>query len=147
MLYVQQRSQGKDWAGNFCKQTAPGFASEDCHSYGEVNQSIYNGGVCKTNASNLNSPVTLKCAHLKMTGHIAVFNGYQDLYGTWTYGRALVEGYNAQYGRGSATLSTYPGPDGAGHGVMFQHPLWMQDQIHAAFDQRGSRPRAQGSSH
>jgi hypothetical protein len=31
-----------------------------------------------------------------------------------------------------ATLVTYPGPEGAGHGVMFQHTGWTQRQVYNA---------------
>jgi hypothetical protein len=130
--FIQGRHQGNDWAVDFCKSAGPGFVSEDCQSYGPVLQSINNGGVCKTNADRVNFPVALDCAPLTITGHIAVFNGFEDLYVQWTYGLALVRGYNSKYGAGMATLSIYPGR--AGHGILYQHPRWIQDQIQAAFE-------------
>ncbi len=30
------------------------------------------------------------------------------------------------------TLVTYEGTDGAGHGVLLQHPKWVQEQVYAA---------------
>ena len=56
-----------------------------------------------------------------------MINGFEDLFIQWTYGRALVDGYQAGYGPGKATLFTYPGS--AGHAVLYEHPRWTQERI------------------
>ncbi len=50
----------------------------------------------------------------------------------WTYGQELVRAYQAQFGADKAVIATYPGGDGAGHGVLLQHPAWTQEQIYNA---------------
>lgn len=67
---------------------------------------------------------------LNISGKLTVINGYEDLYIQWTYGEALVDAYNTEYGSGKATLDMYPGS--AGHGVLIQHPGWTQEQISSA---------------
>jgi pimeloyl-ACP methyl ester carboxylesterase len=74
----------------------------------------------------------LDCTPLHIRDRLTVINGRQDLYIQWTYGKALVEGYQRLLGPNRAVLVTYPGADGAGHGVLVQHPKWVQEQIYAA---------------
>jgi hypothetical protein len=91
--------------------------------------SVQNGGVCKTDTSNTNVPVSSSCDSLTMTGKMTVINGFEDLLTQWTYGKALVDAYVRQ-GASGANLQTYTGS--AGHGVMIQHPLYTQQQISTA---------------
>jgi len=91
-----------------------------------------NGGVCQTETSgagSINNPIATNCVGLKLTGNFTVINGYEDLYVQWTYGRALVEGMQQVLGANRAMLVTYSGSDGAGHGIMLQHPRFTQAQI------------------
>ena len=69
---------------------------------------------------------------LKNRDRVTVINGYEDLFIQWTYGQELVRACDAQYGNGKAAIVTYPGADGAGHGILLQHPAWTQEQIYAA---------------
>lgn len=128
-IFVQQRQQANDWSVARCTGAGPGFTSTGCTTYGTVEQSATNGGVCATDAKNTDEPVAHACAPLTMTGKITVLNGHEDLFIQWTYGRALVAGYKA-LGAGKASLVTYPGA--AGHGVLIQHPKWTQAQIQTA---------------
>ena len=61
-----------------------------------------------------------------------MINGPEDLFIQWTYGRALVEGYQRAFGAGAAKLVTYRGEGGAGHGILIQHPRWTQRHIYQA---------------
>jgi hypothetical protein len=61
-----------------------------------------------------------------------VINGLEDLYIQHTYGKELVTAYRRMFGRNRASLVPYPGPAGAGHGVLLQHPTWTQEQIFEA---------------
>jgi pimeloyl-ACP methyl ester carboxylesterase len=128
-VFIQQREQANDWSVARCTRAAANFTSAGCTSYGAVQESATNGGVCATDAKNTDEPIARACAPLTMTGKITVINGHEDLFIQWTYGRALVAGYDA-LGAGKAKLVTYPGS--AGHGVMIQHPKWTQMQIQAA---------------
>ena len=83
--------------------------------------SATNGGICETE-SKPNLPVSRRCARLRIDGRITVINGPEDLFIQWTYGRALVEGYQRAFGASAAKLVTYRGEGGAGHGVLIQHP-------------------------
>jgi hypothetical protein len=56
------------------------------------------------------------------------------LYIQHVYGNALVEAYQRQLGEPRARLVTYDGEDGAGHGVLLQHPKWTQMQIWSALN-------------
>ncbi len=106
---------------DYCAAAGPGFNSIECQNFGQVLQSVNNGGVCRTDTSDPNVPVAVECAHLTMTGIVAVLNGFEDLYVQWTYGKSIVDAYILQNGAGAATLTTYPGK--AGHGDLAQHPL------------------------
>ena len=128
-IFAQQRQQANDWAVAHCTGAAAGFTSTGCATYGAVQQSATNGGVCETDAKNTDEPVAHACSPLTMTGKLTVINGHEDLFIQWTYGRALVAGYDA-LGSGKARLVTFPGL--AGHGVMIQHPKWTQMQIENA---------------
>jgi pimeloyl-ACP methyl ester carboxylesterase len=129
-LFAQQRQLAHDWSVAYCASAGPSFTSTSCSAYGKVQQSVRDGGVCQTDTANPDLPLARACVPLKISGRIAVVNGYEDLFIQWTYSKALVSGYNAAMGSGRATLATYPGP--AGHGVLIQHPKWTQMQIEAA---------------
>jgi pimeloyl-ACP methyl ester carboxylesterase len=129
-IYPIERDLANDWYEAFCGAAAPGFHSTDCHVYGTIDINKNNGGVCKTDTANLDDPVTLRCAHITLGGKITVLNAYEDLFDQWTYGRAVVDGYNRDQGAGTAELITYGAP--AGHGLMIQHPGWTQAHVNAA---------------
>jgi pimeloyl-ACP methyl ester carboxylesterase len=129
-IYPIERELANDWYEAYCGAAAPGFHSVDCHVYGTIDINKNNGGVCKTDTANLDDPVTLRCAHISLTGKITVLNAYEDLFDQWTYGRAVVDGYNRDQGAGTAALFTFKAP--AGHGLMIQHPAWTQEHINAA---------------
>lgn len=91
------------------------------------------GGVCQGRAST--APYAPECSGsvpLNLQDELTVLNGPEDLYIQWTYGREFVEAYQRDYGQDKATLATYEGTDGAGHGVLLQHPGWVQEQVYAA---------------
>jgi len=67
---------------------------------------------------------------LQITGNLTVINGQEDLFIQWTYGRELVRAYQRAYGTDKARVRTYTGIDGAGHGVLMQHPQWTQQEIY-----------------
>ena len=94
--------------------------------------SATNGGICQTESNPLNLPVSTNCTALRIAGRITVLNGLEDLFIKWTYGRALVEGYQRAHGASKAKLYTYRGEGGAGHGILMQHPRWTQRHIHLA---------------
>ena len=79
-----------------------------------------NGGVCQTVSSGVtqpNAPPSTNCVPLD-TGPITVINGPEDLYIQHTYGKELVAAYQQIYGLNRARIITYPGNEGAGHGVL-----------------------------
>jgi hypothetical protein len=133
-LFVQQREEAADWTGGYCPAADNDFNSLGCQYVATETpeMSETNGGVCQTSSTTPNLPVSSQCAPLKISGTITVVNGPEDLFIQWTYGRALVAGYQQALGADKAAISTYPGPDGAGHGVLIQHPLWTQEHIYAA---------------
>jgi hypothetical protein len=129
-VYTEERELSNDWYNNYCARAGAGFKSLDCSTYGTVDVSATNGGVCKTDTKNLNLPVAHDCVHLTMSGKMTVISGHEDLLDQWTYGRALVNGYNRSQGAGTASFVIYPGK--AGHGVLIQHPGWTEEQLAAA---------------
>jgi pimeloyl-ACP methyl ester carboxylesterase len=130
-LLIAQREQAHDIDYGYCPTAGPNFTPENCTASQTPQQSILNGAACITNspAGLPNQPTASQCVPLVISGGILVVNGYQDLYIQHTYGDALVQGYQAACGQSSAMLDTYPGSDGAGHGVLLQHPGWTQAQI------------------
>lgn len=133
-LYLQERYFDNDYNICNCQTAEPGFTSTSCSCSGTVLSSPTNGGMCQVTSSIPYQPVVKNCAPILNTGKITVINGYEDLYIQWTYGQALVEGYQAQYGMQKAQLFTYDGNSGANHGIMFQHPLWTQEHIAMALN-------------
>ncbi len=129
-VFAQQREIAHDSSLGYCTTAGSAFDSEGCTASATPEQSLVDGGLCQTNDSDRDLPVSSGCDPLSMTGEITVINGYEDLFIQWTYGQALVNAYNTEYGAGTANLVTYPGL--AGHGVMIQHPGWTQAQISAA---------------
>lgn len=123
--YAQERELSNDFDAAYCSGAGANFTSTGCVSYGAVQMSVQNGGVCQTNTSNPDAPVMSACDPLAMTGKLTVFDGYEDLLTQYTYDQALVTAYG-----GSATVQLYPGS--AGHGLMIQHPQWTQREIFAA---------------
>jgi pimeloyl-ACP methyl ester carboxylesterase len=132
-LYDQERKTASDWYTNYCARAGLGFHSLDCTSYGNVQVSETNGGVCKTDTSRLNDPIARDCGHISLTGKITAIVGYEDLFDQWTYGRAVVDGYRKSQGANVARL--VPSPASAGHGLLIQHPRWAQAQIDEAIRQ------------
>ncbi|HEY1731344.1 MAG TPA: hypothetical protein VGG15_06335 [Terriglobales bacterium] len=65
---------------------------------------------------------------------MTVINGPEDLYIQHTYGKALVDAYQQEFGIGKARLVTDTGADGAGHGILLLHPKWVQAQIWSALN-------------
>jgi len=128
-LYVQQRELAFDYSLCYCGAASPNFQTSDCHCSQPAQMSEANGGVCQTAADPPNQPVSTNCAPLHIAGAMTVINGPEDLYIQHVYGKALVEGYRQQLGEQNVRLVTYPGKDGAGHGVLLQHPKWTQMQI------------------
>jgi pimeloyl-ACP methyl ester carboxylesterase len=132
-IYAEERRIASDWYLNYCARAAPHFTSLDCSSYGPVQISKTNGGICKTDTSNLDRPTARDCDRIKLTGKVTVIAGYEDLLDQWTYGKAVVDGYHKSQGPQSARLVIYPGS--AGHGLMIQHPKWTEAQIDTAIRQ------------
>jgi pimeloyl-ACP methyl ester carboxylesterase len=130
-LLIAQREQAHDIDYGYCPAAGPNFTPIGCTSSQPPEQSILNGSECITNTPPAlpNQPAASGCVPLTITGGILVINGYQDLYIQHTYGDALVQGYQNLCGSAGAMLDTYPGSDGAGHGVLLQHPGWVQAQI------------------
>jgi pimeloyl-ACP methyl ester carboxylesterase len=129
-LFAQQRAQANDWEVAYCPHAGLQFTSEGCTSYGSIDQSVTNGGACKTDATKTNAPVSRDCAPLKLSGKLTVLNGHEDLFIQWKYGASLVAGYGRQLGSNRVALHTISEP--AGHGVLYQHPQWVQDEIERA---------------
>ena len=134
-LLIAERSFEPGWNVCYCAQAQPGFTSSQCSCSGKVTVSETDGGVCQTQTSGtttVNEPIATNCATLNLSGKLTVINGYEDLFVQWTYGAALVQGMQQVLGADRAVLDTYPGSDGAGHGVMLQHPRWTQEQLFQA---------------
>lgn len=49
-----------------------------------------------------------------------------------TFLRPNLRAHQAQYGENKAAIVTYPGAEGAGHGILLQHPASTQEQIYVA---------------
>lgn len=133
-LYVQQRELAFDYSLCHCGGAGPDFQTSDCHCSQPAQMSETNGGVCQTAADPPNQPVSTNCTPLHISGAVTVINGPEDLYIQHVYGKALVDAYQQQLGEEKARLVTYPGQDGAGHGVLLQHPKWTQMQIWSALN-------------
>ena len=133
-VYAQQRELVHDWDNCYCASAGPNFGSTDCSCSKTPQMSDGNGGVCRCQASE-NAPNAPECSGsvpLNIQDQLTVLNGPEDLFIQWTYGKELVEAYQRTYGQDKATLATYGGTDGAGHGVLLQHPKWVQGQVYAA---------------
>jgi pimeloyl-ACP methyl ester carboxylesterase len=130
-LLITQRDQDHDIEYGYCPTAGPNFTPLNCTFSQPPVQSALSGGVCLTSSpvGFPNQPTSNSCVPLTITGRITVVNGFQDLYIQHTYGAALVQGFQQVCGTGAATLDTYPGSGGAGHGVLLQHPEWTQEQI------------------
>jgi pimeloyl-ACP methyl ester carboxylesterase len=141
-MYTQQRELVFDWNHCYCATPGAGFKSAGCSCSKTPQLTDTNGGVCqsKSGESTRNAPSSFNCVPLKLQGQLTVINGPQDLFIQWTYGKALVEAYQEAYGKDKASLVVYDGPDGAGHGVLVQHPRWVQERIHAALQEHPSNP-------
>ncbi|HZS01466.1 MAG TPA: hypothetical protein VFE37_22310 [Chloroflexota bacterium] len=135
-VLVNQRQLANDWSYSYCPAAGPNFTSLGCSSLpSEPPQlSATNGGVCQTSSPTglPNHPTSSQCVPLQIQGSVTVVNGPEDLYIQHTYGAALVAGYQRQFGVQKANLVTYSGADGAGHGILLQHPKFVQDTIFAA---------------
>jgi len=134
-LYTQQRELDADYSLCYCASATTHFTSSDCSCSGSAPEmSVSNGGICQTVSTGTtqpNAPISTNCVEL-LTGPITVINGPEDLYIQHTYGKELVAAYQQIYGPERASIVTYPGTDGAGHGVLMLHPMWTQQQIHDA---------------
>jgi pimeloyl-ACP methyl ester carboxylesterase len=134
-LFSQQRELDADYSLCYCATASSDFTSVDCSCSGSAPEmSSSNGGVCQTvstGATQPNAPISTSCVELH-TGPITVINGPEDLYIQHTYGEELVTAYQQIYGPDRASIVTYPGVDGAGHGVLLMHPMWTQQQIYDA---------------
>jgi pimeloyl-ACP methyl ester carboxylesterase len=143
-VYVNQRQLSNDWNYSYCAGAGAGFTSTGCTTLPlqPPQLSATNGGVCKTftPAGLPNQPTTTDCVPLQIQGSLTVVNGPEDLYIQHTYGAALVAGYQRQLGVQKASLATYPGADGAGHGILLQHPKWVQDRVAAALQPASPSP-------
>ncbi len=128
-LYVQQREQASDYSLCYCSAASNDFHTSDCHCSQPVEMSETNGGLCQTTSNPPNRPVSTHCSPFSISGAMTVINGPEDLFIQHVYGRALIEAYQGELGASKARLVTYPGADGAGHGVLLQHPKWTQAQI------------------
>lgn len=128
-LYVQQRELAFDYSLCYCATAGSDFQTSDCHCSLPAEMSESNGALCQTTSKPRNKPVSSHCAHLNISGTITVINGPEDLFIQYVYGKALVEAYQKELGANNARLVTFPGADGAGHGVLLQHPKWTQTQI------------------
>jgi hypothetical protein len=135
-LFLQERAFDNDYNICNCQAAAPNFTSTSCSCSASVLSSPRNGGMCQVTSSIPYAPVVKNCVPIQNTGRITVINGYEDLFVQWTYGKALVEGYQSQYGMQKAKLYTYDGDGKANHGVMYQHPLWTQEHISLALDEQ-----------
>jgi len=136
-LLVQQRELATDYSLCYCKTPGANFTSTDCSCSGVAPEmSSTNGGVCQTVSPQPNTPMSTNCVALSIGGKINVINGPEDLFIQYLYGEELVTAYQQMYGANAATIATYPGSDGAGHGVLLQHPMWTQQQIFTAITQQ-----------
>lgn len=138
-LFVQQRETATDYSLCYCDTPEAGFISGGCSCSGDAPQmSSSNGGVCQTvstGVTTVNAPISTNCVPFNISGKINVINGPEDLFIQYTYGQELVSAYQEMFGANAATIATYPGSDGAGHGVLMQHPMWTQQQIYNAINQ------------
>ena len=132
-VYSQQRELVSDWDSCFCAAAGADYASAECSCDGAAIISELNGGVCQCQADETTpqAPTCNRCAPLTVAGGLTVLNGREDLFIQWTHGRELVRAYQESLGD-RAKLVTYDGEDGAGHGILLQHPRWVQEQIAAA---------------
>lgn len=128
-VYDQERAQSEDYDVAYCATALPKFTSGNCSAYGTIAQSVTNGGVCKTDTSSSNEPVSVACDKLVISGKVTLLDGFEDLLVQWTYDKALADGLDAAK-RGIATYRIYPGR--AGHGLLIQYPRWTQAQTYAA---------------
>jgi pimeloyl-ACP methyl ester carboxylesterase len=131
-VYALQREQANDWGVAHCSKAGPNFTSTQCTVYGTVKQSRTNGGICKTDTSNPDEPVSSGCVSLTISGKVTLVDGYEDLLVQWTYDKAVANGLNLTHPK-QASLVIYPGL--AGHGVMFEHPRWTQARTFEAMQQ------------
>jgi pimeloyl-ACP methyl ester carboxylesterase len=135
-LFVQQRELADDLSLCYCGAAGRNFTSTNCSCSGAAPEmSATNGGVCQTVSPQPNTPMSTNCVKLDISGKINVINGPEDLLIQYVYGQALVTGYQQMFGNDAATIATYPGAEGAGHGVMLQHPLWTQQQLFQGLSQ------------
>ncbi len=128
-VYALQRAQANDWGVAYCSKGGPNFTSAKCTAYGKLGQSLSNGGICRTDTSNPDKPVSTGCVSLTISGKVTLVDGYEDLLVQWTYDKALADGLNRTHPN-LASLVIYPGA--TGHGVLFEHPKWTQAQTLAA---------------
>jgi pimeloyl-ACP methyl ester carboxylesterase len=135
-VYVNQREFDHDWGICYCAAAGADFTSQQCSCSEAVDISSSNGGVCQCHIApgEPQTPLCANCVDLKNSGRLSVINGPEDMFIQWTYGQELVRAYGAQYGSDKVSIATYPGGDGAGHGVLLQHPKWTQEQIFAALN-------------
>ena len=135
-LFVQQRELATDSSLCYCSTPGPNFTSTNCSCSGISPQmSSTNGEVCQTVSPQPNTPMSSNCVKLDISGKINVINGPEDLFIQYVYGQELVTAYQTMFGANAATIATYPGSDGAGHGILLQHPKWTQEQIFQAANQ------------
>lgn|GEM_PF-2421994 len=136
-VFVQQREQANDYGLCYCSTTDGSFNSTGCSCSGSAPEmSSSNGGICQTVSTGTtqpNAPISSNCVALD-SGPITVLNGPEDLFIQHTYGQELVSAYQQAFGPNRARIVTYPGTSGAGHGVLLQHPMWMQQQIYDAIN-------------
>src|SRR5262249_52297784 len=118
----------------YCAAAGADFTSQQCTCSETPDITSANGGVCQCHipSGEPQSPMCSNCVDLQNRNRVTVINGYEDLFIQWTYGQELGRAYGAQYGEDKAQIVTYPGDDGAGHGILLQHPSWTQEQIYAA---------------
>lgn len=133
-LFQQERDFDSDYNLCNCQEAESGFTSTSCSCSGQIKSSTSNGGVCQVTSTIPYQPVIKSCAPIYNTQRINVLNGYDDLFVQWVYGKALVQGFQMGYGKRKASLYTYGGVGGAGHGILFQHPKWTQEHIFAALN-------------
>jgi pimeloyl-ACP methyl ester carboxylesterase len=134
-LFAGERQSSNDYDICYCPVAGTDFTSMNCTCSGTVDTTEANGGVCQTVSTGIttpNLPISTNCVPLNFAGKLTVINGFEDLYIQWTYGQALVSGMQQTLGADKAVLVTYSGSDGAGHGVLLQHPRWTQQQIFVA---------------
>ena len=139
-LYAQQRQQNLDYSVCYCSGATSDFKSSNCQCSRKPEMSETNGGLCQTTSNPPNQPKSSHCVPLAMSGAMTVINGPEDLYIQHTYGKALVDAYQREFGASKARLVTYRGADGAGHGILLQHPKWTQTQIWNALGPHQANP-------